>query len=112
MIRIRVIHSKGIDVPTKVGDEIWSGLKSFSDSEESTVRKTLFIAARPDGLKNLAVFDSKFLYTRENDQKYLFSVINIPKVLKDQNLNINLMSSKEKKMAVVDLVESFGELST
>ena len=111
-MRIRVIQSKGIDVPTKVGDEVWSGLKSFSDSEESTVRKTLFIAARPDGLKNLAVFDSKFLYTRKTDQKYLFSVINTPKVLKDQDLNVHLMSSKEEKITAVDLVESFGELST
>ncbi len=111
-MRIRVIQSKGIDVPTKVGDEVWSGLKSFSDSEESTVRKTLFIAARPDGLKNLAVFDSKFLYTRKTDQKYLFSVINTPKVLKDQDLNVHLMSSKEEKITAVDLVESFGEFVT
>ena len=36
----------------------------FSGKEESTVRKTLFIAARSDGLKNLAVFDSELLEYR------------------------------------------------
>ena len=57
--------SEGDEVPTKIGDHVWSGIKSFSDKDESTVRKTLFIAARPDGLKSLAVFDSEFLEYQE-----------------------------------------------
>ena len=101
-----MIQSKGDEVPTNIGDQVWSGLKSFSDKDESTVRKTLFIAARPDGLKNLAVFDSEFLEYRETDQKYVFTIITNPLVLKDQDLKVHLMSSKEEKIAAVQLVEN------
>ena len=101
-----MIQSKGDEVPSRIGDHVWSGLKSFSDKDESTVRKTLFIAARPDGLKNLAVFDSELLEYRETDQKYVFTIITNPLVLKDQDLKVHLMSSKEEKLAVVQLVEN------
>ena len=102
---LRVIQSKGDEVPTKIGDHVWSGLKSFSDKDESTVRKTLFIAARSDGLKNLAVFDSELLEYRETDQKYVFTIVITPLVLMDQDL-------KEEKIAVVQLVENQeGKLS-
>ena len=101
-----MIQSKGDEVPSRIGDQVWSGLKSFSDKDESTVRKTLFIAARPDGLKNLAVFDSEFLEYRETDQKYVFTIITNPLVLKDQDLKVHLMSSKEEKIAAVQLVEN------
>ena len=104
--KLRVIQSKGDEVPSRIGDQVWSGLKSFSDKDESTVRKTLFIAARPDGLKNLAVFDSEFLEYRETDQKYVFTIITNPLVLKDQDLKVHLMSSKEEKIAAVQLVEN------
>ena len=103
---LRVIQSKGDEVPAKIGDHVWSGIKSFSDKGESTIRKTLFIAARPDGLKNLAVFDSEFLEYRETDQKYVFTIITNPLVLKDQDLKVHLMSSKEEKIAAVQLVEN------
>ena len=105
-VRLRVIQSKGDEVPTKIGDHVWSGIKSFSDKDESTIRKTLFIAARPDGLKNLAVFDSEFLEYRETDQKYVFTIITNPLVLKDQDLKVHLMSSKEEKIAALQLVEN------
>jgi len=101
-----VIQSKGDEVPSRIDDQVWSGLKSFSDTDESTVRKTLFIAARPDGLKNLAVFDSEFLEYRETDQKYVFTIVTTPLVLKDQELKVHLMSSKEEKIAAVQLVEN------
>ena len=109
---LRVIQSKGDEVPTKIGDHVWSGIKSFSDKDESTIRKTLFIAARPDGLKNLAVFDSEFLEYRETDQKYVFTIITNPLVLKDQDLKVHLISSKREKIAAVQLVENQeGKLS-
>ena len=98
--------SKGDEVPTKIVDHVWSGIKSFSCKGESAVRKTLFIAARPDGLKNLAVFDSELLEYRETDQAYVCSIITTPLVLKDQDLKVHLMSSKEEKIAAVQLVES------
>ena len=103
---LRVIQSKGDEVPSRIGDQVWSGLKSFSDKDESTVRKTLFIAARPDGLKNLAVFDSELLEYRETDQKYVFTIVTTPLVLKDQDLKVHLMSSKGEKIAAVQLVEN------
>ena len=104
-----MIQSKGDEVPSRIGDQMWSGLKSFSDKDESTVRKTLFIAARPDGLKNLAVFDSEFLEYRETDQKYVFGIVTTPLVLKDQDLKVHLMSSKEAMIAAVQLVENQEE---
>ena len=103
---LRVIQSNGDEVPSKIGNQVWSGLKSFSDKDTSTVRKTLFIAARPDGLKNLAVFDSEFLEFREIDQKYVFTIVTTPLVLKDQDLKVHLMSAKEEKIAAVQLVEN------
>jgi len=105
-VLLRVIQSKGDEVPSRIGDQVWSGLKSFSDKDESTVRKTLFIAARPDGLKNLAVFDSQFLEYRETDQKFVFTIITTPLVLMDQDLKVHLMSSKKEKIAAVQLVEN------
>ena len=63
-------------------------------------------AARPDGLKNLAVFDSELLEYRETDQKYVFTIITNPLVLKDHDLKVHLMSSKEEKIAAVQLVEN------
>lgn len=84
----------------------WSGLKSFSDKDTSTIRKTLFITVRPDGLKNLAVFDSEFLEFREIDQKYVFTIVTTPIVLKDQDLKVHLISSKEEKIAAVQMVEN------
>ena len=104
--KLRVIQSNGDEVPSKIGNQVWSGLKSFSDKDTSTVRKTLFIAARPDRLKNLAVFDSEFLEYRETDQKYVFTIVTTPLVLKDQDLKVHLMSSKEEKIAAVQLVEN------
>ena len=101
-----MIQSKGDELPSRIGDPVWSDLKSFSDKDESTVRKTLFIAARPDGLKNLAVFDSEFLEYRETDQKYVFTIITNPLVLKDQDLKVHLMSSKEEKIAAMQLFEN------
>ena len=95
---------QGDEVPTKIGDRFWSGIKSFSDKDESTIRKTLFIAARPDGLKNLAVFDSEFRVSGAV-QKYVFTIITNPLVLKDQDLKVYLMSSKEEKIEV-QLVEN------
>ena len=103
---LRVIQSKGDEVPSRIGDQVWSGLKSFSDKAESTVRKTLFIAARPDSLKNLAVFESELLEYRETDQKYVFRIVTTPLVLKDQDMKVHLMSSKEEKIAAVQLVEN------
>ena len=70
------------------------------------VANMLFIPARPDGLKNLAVFDSEFLEYRETDQKYVFTIITNPLVLKDHDLKVHLMSSKEEKIAAVQLVEN------
>ena len=106
---LRVIQSKGDEVPSRIGDQAWSGLKSFSDKDESTVRKTLFIAVRPDGLKNLTVFDSEFLEYRETDQKYVFTIVTTPLVLKDQDLKVHLMSSKEETIAAVQLVTNQKE---
>ena len=68
---LRVIQIKGEDVPFKIGDHVWSVIQSLSDKDVSTVRKALFIAAGPDGLKNFVVFDAEFVEYLEINHKYV-----------------------------------------
>ena len=57
-------------------------------------------------MKSFAIFDSEFLEYRETGQKYVFTIITNPLVLKDQDLQVHLMPSKEEKIAAVQLVEN------
>jgi len=108
-LKLRIIHAKGEEgFPSKIGDPIWSGIRSFSDSEDQTVRKTLFIGVRPDGLRNLAVFDSELDHYDQIERKYCFRVVTLPKILQGQDLMVHLMSSKREKDAAVELVEKYG----
>ena len=97
--------------PSAVGDECWSGLKSFTAKEEktgSTLRKTLFILKRKDGLRDFAVFDSEYVDYRDEDRKYVFEIVSGLTVLCDQELMVHLMSRKDVKLAAVELVEKLG----
>ena len=107
--QLRVIQSNEMGFPSAVGDRCWSGLKSFTVKDErngSTLRKTLFILKRSDGLRDFAVFESVFDCFREKDRKYVFEVTSDPVVLRDQSMMVHLMSRKDIKLAAVDLVES------
>ena len=84
--KLRVIQSSEMGFPSAIGDQCWSGLKSFTAKEEksgSTHRKTLFILKRSDGLRIFAVFESVFNYFRENDRKYVFEITSAPIALQD-----------------------------
>lgn len=73
--KLRVIQSCEMGFPSAVGDQCWSGLRSFAAKEEmtaSTLRKTLSIMKRRDGLRDLAVFDFDYNYFRNEDRKCLF----------------------------------------
>ena len=110
--KLRVIQSNEMGFPARAGDLCWSGLKSFTAKEEktrSTLRKTLFILKRKDGFRDFAVFDSEYDYYRDNDKKYVFKIVSMPIVLRDQELMVHLMSRKDIKLAAVELVEKFGE---
>ena len=103
MIRITARDPiQGDEVPSRIGDQMWSGLKSFSDKDESTVRR-LSSLLLDRWSEEPSVFDSEFLEYRETDQKYVFSIVTTPLVLKDQDLKVHLMSSKEAKIAAVQL---------
>ena len=109
--KLRVIQSNEMGFPSAVGDECWSGLKSFTAKEEkagSTLRKTLFILKRKDGLRDFAVFDSEYVDYRDEDRKYVFEIVSGPTVLCDQELMVHLMSRKDVKLAAVELVEKLG----
>ena len=98
--------------PSRVGDPCWSGLKSFTAKEEKsdqTLRKTLFILKRRDGLRDFAVFNSVYDYFRDEDRKYVFKIVSMPIVLRDQELMVHLMSRKDVKLAAVELVEKLGK---
>ena len=60
------------------GDQCWSGLKSFTAKEEksgSTLRKTLFVLKKSDGLRDFAVFESVFVRFREKDRNYIILIL-------------------------------------
>ena len=98
--------------PSAIGNQCWSGLKSFTAKEERsglTVRNTLFILKRSDGLRDFAVFESVFLYFKANDRKYIFEIISTPIALRHQTMMVHLMSRKDIKLAAVELVAKFGE---
>ncbi|MDA7685100.1 hypothetical protein N8608_00840 [bacterium] len=98
--------------PPAVGDQCWSDLKSFTAREKNdsqTLRKTLFILKRMDGLRDFAVFDSEYDRFRDEDRKYVFEIASKPIVLRDQNMMVHLMSRKDIKLAAVELVERLGK---
>ena len=110
--KLRVIQSNEMGFPSAIGKQCWSGLKSFTAKEEksgSTLRKTLFILKRSDGLRDFAVFDSVFDHFRYVDRKYVFEIASAPVALRDQAIMVHLMSRKEIKIAAVELVEQFGQ---
>ena len=109
--KLRVIQSNDMGFPSAVGDQCWSGLKSFTAKEKNngqTIRKTLFILKRKDGLRDFAVFDSEYDDYRDKDRKYVFTIISSPIVLRDQEIMVHLMSRKDIKLAAVELVEKLG----
>ena len=110
--KLRVIQSNEMGFPSAIGNQCWSGLKSFTAKEEksgSTHRKTLFILKRTDGLRDFAVFESVFDHFRDADRKYIFEIASACVVLRDQTMMVHLMSPRNVKLAAVDLVEKFGE---
>ncbi|MDB4336431.1 hypothetical protein N9996_02470 [Synechococcus sp. AH-603-M21] len=110
--KLRVIQSNEMGFSSAIGNHCWSGLKSFTAKDEkfgSTLRKTLFILKRSDGLRDFAVFESVLDYFRDADRKYVFEITSAPVALRDQTMMVHLMSRKEIKIAAVELVEKFGE---
>lgn len=94
--------------PSAVRDECWSGLKSFTAKEEktgSTLRKTLFISKRRDVFRDFAIFDSEYDDYRYEDGKYVFKIVSVLIMLRDQKIMVHLMSRKDIKLAAVELVE-------
>ena len=102
--KIRIIQGNNSELPTNKGDLCWSGKKSFSD-EKNTIRKTLFIRKNIDNSRDLCVFDSEFDSFRQEDNMYLFKVINTPKVLMNAPTKVHLRSSSKEKLEAIALVE-------
>ena len=110
--KLRVIQSNEMGFPSAVGDQCWSGLQSFTAKEKNngqTLRKTLFILKRSDGLRDFAVFNSEYDCFRDEDRKYVFKIVSVPIVLRDQDQMVHLMSRKDIKLAAVELVERVGK---
>ena len=109
--KLRVIQSNEMGFPSALGDQCWSGLKSFTAKEKNNsqiIRKTLFILKRKDGLRDFAVFDSEYDHFRDEDRKYVFNIVSEPIVLRDQDKMVHLMSRRDIKLAAVELVEKLG----
>ena len=106
--KIRVIQGNNSDLPNQINSACWSGLKSFSEKEKSTTRKTLFIRRNKNGTRDLSVFDSIFVDYLKKEKMYLFKAINKPKVLLDAPSKVHLMSSKREKLDAVKLVVDKG----
>ena len=102
--KIRTIQGNDSELPINKGDLCWSGMKSFSDYK-NTIRKTLFIRKNIDKSTDLCVFDSEFDSFRQEDNMYLFKVINTPKVLMNAPTKVHLRSSSKEKLDAIALVE-------
>jgi len=63
---------------------------------------------RNNGLRDLSVFDSVYDHFRDLDRKYVFKILSVPIVLRDQEMMVHLMSRKDIKFATVELVEKLG----
>jgi len=63
---------------------------------------------RNNGLRDLSVFDSVYDHFRDLDRKYVFKILSVPIVLRDQEMMVHLMSRKDIKLATVELVEKLG----
>ena len=107
--KLRVIQSNNNGYPKVIEDRCWSGLKSFTAGNEKEIRYTLFIFKRKDGCRDLSCFYSVWTGKIDNDNKYIFEVTSLPKVLIDANIMVHLMSPKDVKLEAVDLVEKFGK---
>ena len=68
----------------------------------------MFILKRKDGLRDFAVFDSEYDYYRDEDRKFVFKIVSVPMVLRDQEMMVHFMSRKDIKLAAVELVEKLG----
>lgn len=89
----------------------WSGLKSFAAKDKNrglTLRKTLFILKRKDGLCDFAVFDSEYDDYRDEGRRYVFKIVSALIVLRNQEMMVHLMSRMDIKLAAVVLVEKLG----
>lgn len=104
--KLRVIQGNECGIPQEVSDSCWSGIKSFSDADQSTLRKTLFISKNDDGSWDLSVFLSEFDYQREEHGKYVFKAIIKPLMLFKADTTIHIMSCIEKKRKAVPLIKA------
>lgn len=104
-----VMHLNEMEFRSGEGDPCWLGLKLFAAKNDQMLRKTLFILKRSDGLRDFAVFNSEYDYFRDEDRKYVFKIISVPIVLRDQDRMVHLMSRQDIKLAAVALVERLGK---
>ena len=68
----------------------------------------MFILKRKDGFRDFAVFESKYIYFRDEDRKYVFEIVSAPVALRHQSTMVHLMSRKDIKLAAVERVENLG----
>ena len=73
--KLRVIQGNECGIPQEVGAYCWSGIKYFSDVNQCTLRKSLFIRKNADGSRDLSVFLSEFEHQHEEDGKYVFKAL-------------------------------------
>ena len=104
--KLRVIQSNEMGFPSAVGDQCWSGLKSFTAKEKNngqTLREILFILKRKDGLCDFAVFDSEYDNFRDEDTKYVFEIASKPIVLRDLDMMVQILVQMAKSPSLIPL---------
>ncbi len=106
---LRVIQSNNNGWVSKKGDRCWSGLKSFRDKDQSTLRRTLFVFRRSDGKRDFALFDSVWTGCKNAEDKYVFEIVSAPVILRGSEFFVHLMSPRDVKWEAVKLVEKLGK---
>jgi len=69
------------------------GKEQWSNSSENLVH-----SVRKDGLRDFAVFDSEYDHFRDEYRKYVFSILSMPLVLRDQERMVHLMSRRTSNL--------------
>ena len=104
MNKLRVIQSNQNGFVTKLGDQCFSGLKSFTDTNPRESRLTLFLLKNEDGTKDVSVFESVYSGVKNELGQHVFVCVTEPVVISHVDTDVHLMSSLDKKQQLVDSI--------
>ena len=89
---------------TQPGQQCFSGLKSFTDTNPFQTRQTLFIKKNEDGSKDVSVFESVLIEGKNELDQFRFVCVTEPVIVRNIDTPVHLMSSLKDKVELVQSV--------